>query len=54
MTEKLMRYLPPALRDENVLRVKARIINIIAPELQKLPSTQLNRQNVRLGLEKSQ
>jgi pilus assembly protein CpaF len=52
MTEKLIHYLPPALRDENTLRVKSRLISIIAPELQKLPSAQLNRQNVRLGLEK--
>ncbi|RPH60391.1 MAG: CpaF family protein [Chloroflexi bacterium] len=52
MAENFLRYIPPALRDENILRIKARLISIITPELQKLPSAQLNRQNVRAGLEK--
>jgi pilus assembly protein CpaF len=52
MAENFLRYIPPALRDENILRIKARLISVITPELQKLPTAQLNRQNVRIGLEK--
>jgi pilus assembly protein CpaF len=52
MPERFIQYLPPALKDENILRLKARLINVLAPELQKIPAAQLTRQNVRTGLEK--
>ncbi|MGC1378197.1 MAG: CpaF family protein [Anaerolineales bacterium] len=52
MAEKLMQVMPPALRDENILRIKSRIVDLVAPELQKIPTSQLTRQAVRQYLEK--
>ena len=52
MAEKMMRVMPPALRDENILRMKARIVDLVTPDLQKIPASQLTRQNVRAYLEK--
>ena len=52
MPEKIMQVMPPALRDENILRIKSRIVDMIAPELQKIPSGQLTRPVVRQYLEK--
>lgn len=53
MPDRLIEVIPPALRDESVLRLKARLVSLITPELQKIPSSQLTRANVRLGLEKT-
>lgn len=52
MDEKMMYVVPPALRDENILRLKLRMVDMIAPELQKIPSGQLTRPVVRQYLEK--
>src|SRR5258706_4474014 len=52
MAEKIMHVMPSALRDENILRTKSRIVDLVAPDLQKIPSSQLNRQVVRQHLEK--
>ncbi len=52
MAEKMMQVMPSALRDENILRIKARIVDLVSPDLQKIPSSQLNRQVVRAHLEK--
>jgi pilus assembly protein CpaF len=52
MAEKMMQVMPPALRDENILRIKSRIVDLVSPELQKIPTTQLTRQAVRQYLEK--
>ncbi len=52
MAENFTNYLPPALREESILRIKARLVSIVAPELQKLTSAQLTRPNVRQGLER--
>jgi pilus assembly protein CpaF len=49
----MIRVMPPALLDANVLQVKARLIHTLAPELQKIPSSQLSRQNVHQWLEKA-
>jgi hypothetical protein len=37
----------PALRDENILRIKSRLVDLVAPDLQKIPSGQLSRQVMR-------
>ena len=52
MPDKMMRVMPPALLDENVQRIKSRIVDLVSPDLQKIPSSQLNRQVVREHLEK--
>src|SRR5258706_16091063 len=52
MAEKIMHVMPSALRDENILRTKSRIVDLVAPDLQKIPSSQLNRRVVREHLEK--
>jgi len=52
MPEKIMQVMPPALREENTLRIKSRIVDMVAPELQKIPSSQLTRPVVRQYLEK--
>ncbi len=53
MSDRMIRVMPPALSDPNILRIKARLISVIAPELQKIPAHQLNRQTVHMGLEKT-
>lgn len=52
MDEKIMQVMPPALRDENILRIKSRLVDLVAPDLQKIPTGQLSRQVVRQYLEK--
>lgn len=52
MAEKIFQVMPPALRDENILRIKSRLVDTIAPEMQKVPSGQLTRPMVRQYLEK--
>lgn len=52
MAEKIFQVMPPALRDENILRIKSRMVEVIAPEMQKVPSGQLTRPVVRQYLEK--
>ena len=52
MPEKMMRVMPAALRDANVLRIKAQIVERVAPDLQNIPTGQLNRTVVRAHLEK--
>ena len=53
MSENMLRVTPPVLRDAEVLRLKAQIINSVAPDLQKVSTTDLTRQNVRAWLEKT-
>ncbi len=53
MPEKTIQYVPPALLDANILRLKARLMAMVAPELQKLPALQQNRATVRAALEKA-
>ena len=52
MPEKMFLVMPPALRDENILRLKSRLVEQVSPDLQTIPSSQLNRQVVRDHLEK--
>jgi pilus assembly protein CpaF len=53
MNDHLFNVIPPALRDEQVLKIKARLIGLVAPELQKIPAVQLTRANVHQWLEKA-
>jgi pilus assembly protein CpaF len=53
MTDRMLQLLPPALHDSNVLRLKAQLIDSIAPSLQKVSSKDLTRKNVRIWLEKT-
>jgi len=53
MIDRMHRVIPPALLNEAVLQIKARLINQIAPGLQKIPSAQLTRANVKTGLERT-
>ncbi len=53
MTDHIFKVMPPMLSEENVLRIKARLVNTIAPRLQKIPSAQLTRANVQRGLEQT-
>jgi pilus assembly protein CpaF len=51
MVEKMMLVMPPALRDGSILRIKLRLVDLVAPDLQKIPANQLSRQVVRQHLE---
>ena len=53
MPDRMLRVMPPALADAGILRIKARLVNTVAPELQKIASTQLTRSNVHQWLEKA-
>lgn len=53
MADYFLSVIPPALRDADVLQLKLRMINTVAPALQKVASRDLNRQNVRVWLEKT-
>lgn len=53
MAENMLRVTPPVLRDAEVLKLKAQIINLVAPGLQKVATADLTRQNVRAWLEKT-
>jgi pilus assembly protein CpaF len=53
MTDRMLRVTPPALQDAEILRLKARLVNTIAPALQKVPSKDLTRKNVRDWLDKT-
>jgi len=53
MSDDLLRVIPPALQDTEILHLKARLINTLAPALQKVPSKDLTRPNVRIWLEKA-
>jgi len=53
MTKFFLSVIPPSLRDADILQLKQRMINTVAPALQKVPSKDLNRQNVRIWLEKT-
>ena len=53
MTDRMLRVMPAALRDADILRLKMRLIDAVAPSLQKVPAKDLNRQNVRASLDKT-
>jgi len=53
MIDRMHRVVPPALLTEAVLQIKARLVNQIAPGLQKIPSAQLTRATVKTGLERT-
>ena len=53
MAENILVVTPPALQDEDILNLKKQIINSLTPALQKVPSVDLTRKNVRSWLEKS-
>ncbi len=53
MNAQPLAVIPPALKDESVLQTKTRLVNTVAPELQRVPSAQLTRSNVRGWLEKA-
>ena len=46
MTEKMLRVMPPALGDPNILRIKSHLVETVSPDLQKIPAGQLSRQVV--------
>jgi hypothetical protein len=50
MTDRMLRVTPPALQDAEILRLKARLVNTIAPALQKVPSKDLTRKKFQPGL----
>ena len=53
MTDRMLSVTPAALRDADILRLKARLIEAIGPSLQKVPSKDLTHKNVRIWLEKT-
>jgi len=53
MSDNLFLVTPPALKDTEVLSLKNKIINAVAPALQKVPAAELSRENVRTWLEKT-
>ena len=53
MTDNMLNVTPPALRDADILSLKMRMINTVAPALQKVSVKDLSRQNVYLWLDKT-
>ena len=53
LDDHLLIVTQPALRDKEVIRLKARIMNEVAPDLQKIAAAELNREFVRSRLEKT-
>ncbi len=53
MMNQLLHLTPVALLDPEILRLKAQLIETIAPALQKIPSKDLTQKNVQLWLEKT-
>lgn len=49
---KMLRVMPPAFRNENIRRIKSRLSELVAPDLQRIPTAQLSRSVVRQYLEK--
>jgi len=53
MKDHMLMVTPPALRDRDVLKLKMRIINSVAPSMQNVPDKELTRANVRAWVEKT-
>jgi len=49
----ILQVVPPILRDPQIIRLKGHLINLIEPELQKIPSAQQSRETVYGWLEKA-
>ena len=50
---EILKIMPPLLADPRIIRVRSAIMDAVAPELQKVPEADLNRQSVRDQLEKA-
>jgi pilus assembly protein CpaF len=53
MTGQMLLVTPPALRDTEVIKLKMRLINAVAPAMQNVATKDLTRQNVRAWIEKT-
>jgi pilus assembly protein CpaF len=52
MTE-ILKIMPPILANPKIIRVRAAIMDAVAPDLQKVPEADLNRQSIREQLEQA-
>jgi pilus assembly protein CpaF len=50
---EILKIMPQLLADPRIIRVRSAIMDVVAPELQKVPEADLNRQTVRSQLEKA-
>jgi len=48
-----IKIMPPILADPRIIRLRSAIMDTVAPELQKIPSAELNRQTVRDQLDRA-
>ncbi|MEJ5225445.1 MAG: CpaF family protein [Anaerolineales bacterium] len=53
MDEPRLTYIPSILKDPKALRLKAHLIGMVAPDLQKLPAKDQTRDTVRQALERA-
>ncbi|HEY3313398.1 MAG TPA: CpaF family protein [Anaerolineales bacterium] len=53
MDTNILLVTPPALQDEGIIRLKSQIIDAVAPGLQRVPTSELNRENVLAWLDKT-
>ncbi len=53
MDENLLHVTPPVLLDKEILELKGHLIKTLAPALQKIPTIELTRENVKNWLEKT-
>lgn len=50
---EILKVMPPILSDPRIIRLRSSIMDTVAPELQKVPTAELNRESVREELEKA-
>jgi pilus assembly protein CpaF len=48
---EILKITPPILADTRIIRLRSAIMDTVAPELQKVPTSELNRESVRAQLE---
>jgi pilus assembly protein CpaF len=49
----ILHVMPPMLADPRIIRLRTAVINVVAPELQKIPTSELSRENVRSWLDQA-
>jgi len=49
--DEILQYVPQILNDPKVIKLKSHLINMVAPDLQKLPLKEQNRETVHAALE---
>jgi pilus assembly protein CpaF len=51
--DEILKVMPPILADPRIIQLRSAIMDTVAPELQNVPTVELNRQSVREELDKA-